>query len=75
MESITVFCESSIGVNENYGKEDFQLGILLAKQSFTIVYGGGFVGLMGKLDDSASSSGGIVIDVMPRLLTRERNSP
>lgn len=68
MKSIAVFCGSSIGVNENYGKEAFKLGALLAKKSITIVYGGGSVGLMGKLADGALNSNGIVIGVMPKFL-------
>jgi len=40
----------------------------LAERGLTIVYGGGNVGLMGTLADTARAAGGEVIGVIPRML-------
>ncbi len=48
------------------------LATTLAREGHEIVYGGGRVGLMGLLADSALNTGGAVIGVMPRhLVDRE----
>ena len=44
------------------------LGIQLAERGIGVVYGGGKVGLMGVIADSALAAGGEVIGVMPRAL-------
>jgi uncharacterized protein (TIGR00730 family) len=52
------------------------LGQLLAREKMTLVYGGGGVGLMGVLANSALDAGGKVIGVIPRfLLEREAGHP
>jgi uncharacterized protein (TIGR00730 family) len=47
-----------------------QLGVLLARQRLTLVYGGGAVGLMGAVANAALDAGGTVIGVIPRGLFR-----
>ena len=44
------------------------LGTVLAQRQITVVYGGGRVGLMGALADSALAAGGRVIGVIPQML-------
>ena len=44
------------------------MGRLLAERSIGVIYGGGRVGLMGVLADSASEAGGEVIGVIPQSL-------
>lgn len=45
-----------------------RLGEVLAKNSTTVVYGGGAIGLMGRLADGAIANGGTVIGVIPRFM-------
>lgn len=53
-----------------------QLGELLAAERITLVYGGGGVGLMGLVANSALKRGGRVVGVIPRfLLQREAGHP
>jgi uncharacterized protein (TIGR00730 family) len=69
---ICVFCGSSAGNNQVYSDAARETGATLARQKIALVYGGGRVGLMGVLADSALSAGGTVIGVIPQsLLARE----
>ena len=61
-----------MGRNPLYRDVATQLGRLLASRRIGIVYGGGNVGLMGVLADTALAAGGEVIGVIPEnLLARE----
>lgn len=68
MKNICVFCASGIGENPVYGDTAYDLGVILAKKGFKIIYGGGKVGLMGKLAEGALSHGGEVIGIIPEFL-------
>lgn len=68
MNSICVFCGSSLG-NDPVFKQMAQLtGQMIAAQGKTLVYGGGRSGLMGVVADSALQAGGRVIGVIPHAL-------
>lgn len=70
--NICVFCGSATGVNPVYAETARELGMLLAKSSHSLIYGGGNIGLMGILADSVLSHGGEVVGVIPDfLLQRE----
>ena len=68
MKSITVFCGSSLGSEDNYRKQAFILGKTLAKQKIQLVYGGAKIGLLGAVADGTLSEGGKVIGVLPNFL-------
>lgn len=69
---IAVFCGSGVGADPAFVRAAEQVGRTLAERAITIVYGGGHVGLMGIVADSALEAGGTVIGVIPRHLdTRE----
>lgn len=68
MNSLCVFCGSSSGRNPVYLAAAQELGTLLARRGMTVVYGGGNVGLMGALADSAMDAGGSVVGVIPAAL-------
>jgi len=68
INSIGVFCGSSIGSKEIYSKKAVELGVLLAKSKIDLVFGGGKVGLMGVIADSIMSNGGKAIGIMPTAL-------
>jgi hypothetical protein len=67
-----VFCGSNHGVRPAYREAAEELARLLVARGDGIVYGGGSVGLMGRLADAALAAGGEVIGVIPETLaTRE----
>ena len=51
IHSLAVFCGSKNGNNPLYTEHTIQLGKLLAKNNITLIYGGGNVGIMGKIAD------------------------
>lgn len=65
---ICVFCASSEGNDPAYRAAAGQLGTLLAKQGFGLVYGGACVGLMGAVADAALAGGAPVVGVLPEVL-------
>ncbi len=65
-----MFCGSSTGVGEGYGRDAAALGTLLAERGIGVVYGGASVGLMGVVADAALAAGGEVIGVIPQHLMR-----
>ena len=76
MDSVCVFCGSRDGNNPAYIAAAQETGRAIARRGWTLVYGGGHVGVMGALADAALAEGGEVIGVMPRaLLTREIAHP
>jgi len=68
IKSVCVYCGSSNHVDEAYKSTAHAIGVLLAQQNLTLVYGGGHVGLMGTLADAALSVGGNVIGIIPEYL-------
>lgn len=69
---ICVFCGSNSGARSEYADAAALLATHLVSNGIGIVYGGGKVGLMGKLADAALQAGGEVIGVIPRhLLEKE----
>lgn len=76
LQRVCVFCGSQPGRRPAYLAAAEALGELLAASGIGVVYGGGRVGLMGALADSALAVGGEVIGVIPRgLLEREVGHP
>ena len=69
---LCVFCGSSPGRDPAHVELAQAVGAGLAARGIGVVYGGGRVGLMGALADSALAAGGEVIGVIPgRLVERE----
>lgn len=71
MNSITIFCGSSIGTDPIYHQQATLLGETLAENKIQLVYGGARVGLMGSVADGALSKGGEVIGVIPDFLQKK----
>ena len=74
LKCVCVYCGSSQGVNESYSIAAQQLGSELAKRQMALVYGGGSVGLMGKVAAAASSYGALVTGIIPKSLEPEHIS-
>ena len=66
--SICVFCGAALGAGPDYADAARATGIEIARRGWTMVYGGGRIGLMGVFADAALEAGGRVIGVMPRFL-------
>jgi len=64
MKSIAVYCGSSNKIDDEYKKEAIKVGTLLAHKKIRIVYGGGNMGIMGTISNSALNSGGEVYGVI-----------
>lgn len=65
MKSICIYCGSSAGKDPAFLDEAQRAGRVIAEAGLTLVYGGGRVGLMGAVADSALAAGGNVVGVMP----------
>jgi uncharacterized protein (TIGR00730 family) len=65
LRRICIFCGSSVGVRPEYRAAAEEIAILLAARNVEIVFGGGCVGLMGIVADTALAHGGHVIGVIP----------
>jgi uncharacterized protein (TIGR00730 family) len=68
LRSVTVYCGSNPGADPAFAGGTRALATLLADSGIRVVYGGGHVGLMGLLADTAMAAGGEVVGVMPQAL-------
>ncbi|ATY33314.1 LOG family protein [Sphingomonas psychrotolerans] len=68
MKRVAVYCGSATPVDPVYVESARQVGRSLAERGIGIVYGGGKLGLMGAVADSALAAGGEVIGVIPTAL-------
>ena len=68
MNRLCIFCGSSPGADPAYTEATEELGALLAGEGVGVVYGGGGVGLMGKLADAVLAAEGEITGVIPRSL-------
>ena len=71
MKNICVFCGSSSGFSKSYSENARQLGYVIVSEQFSLVYGGGSVGLMGILADTVLAGGGEVTGVIPHFLVEK----
>ena len=65
LRAVCVYCGSSSRVAEAHQAAARRLGALLADAKLKLVYGGGRVGLMGLVADSALAAGGHVTGIIP----------
>ncbi len=63
-----MFCGASPGARPEYAAAAEELARLLADEGIGVVYGGGGVGLMGRLADATLEAGGEITGVIPRAL-------
>src|SRR5262245_9118129 len=67
-KTICVFCSSSNNVAPVFFEVALELGMMIARQNYTLVYGGSNVGLMGAVARSVHAAGGQVVGVIPRTI-------
>jgi uncharacterized protein (TIGR00730 family) len=70
LRRVCVFCGSSRGTDPAYAEAAEAMASELVRRGIELVYGGGSVGLMGIVADTALEAGGQVIGVIPRFLHR-----
>ena len=68
MKSLAIYCGSATPADPVYIEAARHVGCTLAERDITVVYGGGRLGLMGAVADSALAAGGKVIGVIPEAL-------
>ncbi|HSN69912.1 MAG TPA: TIGR00730 family Rossman fold protein [Steroidobacteraceae bacterium] len=68
IRSVCVFCGSSDGARPEFAEAVRDVAESIVRRGWTIVYGGGRVGLMGLLADTALAAGGQVVGVIPGML-------
>lgn len=69
IQSICVYCGSSIKVDDIYKQTAKKLGEILAEEKHRLVYGGGHLGLMGIIADAVMDNGGNVYGVITEHLS------
>jgi len=70
LRAACVFCGSQSGAKPAFLQAARELAVQLARRGVAVVYGGGHVGMMGALADSALAAGGKVVGVIPEHLMR-----
>jgi uncharacterized protein (TIGR00730 family) len=68
LKRVAVYCGSATPADPVYIETAREVGHTLATLGIGVVYGGGRLGLMGAIADSALAAGGEVIGVIPRAL-------
>ena len=70
VRSVCVFCGSSNTTRPEYLDLATRFGAAMAARGLRLVYGGGAVGLMGRVAKAVHEGGGDVLGIMPRFLER-----
>ncbi len=69
--TVCIFASSSSRINSEYAKAASELGTLLSRADMDVVFGGGGIGLMGKLADSVIKNNGRITGVIPAFMKEE----
>jgi hypothetical protein len=65
---VCIFASSSSRINSEYADAASELGILLSRAGIEVVFGGGGIGLMGKLADTIIENKGTITGVIPSFM-------
>lgn len=68
---VCIFAASSSRIDNDYSIAATKLGALLAFSGMEVVFGGGGIGLMGKLADAVLANGGKITGVIPGFMKDE----
>jgi uncharacterized protein (TIGR00730 family) len=72
LKRVSVFCGARDGKVPSYAEAAHALGRVLLRRGIGLVYGGGGVGMMGRISETVKAGGGEIIGVIPNaLLARE----
>lgn len=67
ISAVTVYCSSSDQLDRVYLDAAEALGGALAREGWTLIYGGNRIGMMGVLADAVRAAGGKVIGITPQV--------
>lgn len=70
IQSVCVYCGASGRVDSVYKEAAMRLGEVLGLAGLKVVYGGGRLGLMGLIADSALTQGAHVVGIIPKTLEK-----
>jgi len=65
---LCVFCGSSHGRDAAYASAARRMGTLIGENGYNLVFGGGYVGLMGEVAHAAREAGAKITGVLPEFL-------
>ncbi|MCK5894606.1 MAG: TIGR00730 family Rossman fold protein [Endozoicomonadaceae bacterium] len=68
IKTLCVYCGANLGRNPLFTEQALELADQMVERDITLVYGGGKVGLMGKIADRVLAHGGNVIGVITQQL-------
>ena len=68
MRSVVVYCGARTGNKEIYKTTAYNLGKAISNRGMKLIYGGGNMGLMGRVADGAMENGGTVTGIIPNFL-------
>lgn len=68
IRAVTVYCSSSASIAPEYFEAGKALGAAVARNGWTLVYGGNRIGLMAAVADAARAAGGTVVGITPQLM-------
>ena len=71
-KTITIFCGSRTGNNPIYKNEAKKIASLLSNNGFSVIYGGGKIGLMGIIYKFIGKFNGKVIGIIPEFLNTSK---
>jgi len=66
--TICVFCGSSQGSDASHAQAARRFGTLIGSRGFSLLFGGGYIGLMGEVAHAARLAGAHVTGVLPEFL-------
>ena len=69
--TVCIFASSSSRINKEYASAASSLGLLLATAGMDVIFGGGGIGLMGKLADAVLKNEGRITGVIPSFMKDE----
>ena len=65
---VCIFASSSSRINTEYADAASELGVLLSRAGTDVVFGGGGIGLMGKIADTIIENNGTITGVIPSFM-------
>lgn len=68
IKSLCVYCGSSDRGRPSHHDAALRLGQILAKNGIRLIYGGGRIGMMGRIADAVIAAGGEVVGIIPQFL-------
>tara|TARA_Y100000590_G_scaffold453148_1_gene597638 strand:- start:1157 stop:1696 length:540 start_codon:yes stop_codon:yes gene_type:complete len=73
IKSLTIYCSSSNNLNKKFYNICEKIAIFLAQKKISIIYGGGNIGMMGKISNLAIKRHAKVIGIIPEFLKKGEN--